>query len=383
MADTILLVDDEEGIRKVLGISLADAGYNVLTAGSGEDALSTFRECRPPVVLTDIKMPGMDGIELLKAIKRESPDTEVIMITGHGDMNLAVRSLQLDAADFVTKPIDDTLLDIALKRALDRMTMRRKIREYTEDFERMVEEKTRRLLEAERLAAIGQTVATLAHAIKNVIGGLRGGMFVLEKGMELKNEKYRFQGWEMVKGSVDKISNLALDLLDYAREREPDYIRTDPNAPLGAVYDLMLPRSVECGVALKIEPAEDLGEVSLDSEAIHCCLLNLVVNALDACLDVNCVNKEKEIVLRSRRRDGWAVEYQVEDNGCGMDDETRAKVFRTFFSTKGVNGTGLGLMIARKIITEHEGSIEVESEPGKGTLFLVRLPEGRDGRRCC
>ena len=101
MAEKILLVDDEEGIRKVLGISLSDSGYKVSTAASGEEALRIFRKMKPPIVLTDIKMPGMDGIELLQKIKEESPDTEVIMITGHGDMELAIQSLKFDAIDFL------------------------------------------------------------------------------------------------------------------------------------------------------------------------------------------------------------------------------------------------------------------------------------------
>jgi YesN/AraC family two-component response regulator len=87
MAEKILLVDDEEGIRKVLAISLSDKGYQVFTAKSGEEALHIFKEQDPPIVLTDIKMPGMDGIELLQKMKQENPDTEVIMITGHGDGN--------------------------------------------------------------------------------------------------------------------------------------------------------------------------------------------------------------------------------------------------------------------------------------------------------
>ena len=96
MDNTILLADDEEGIRKVLGISLADSGYEVLTAENGEEALKIFRDAGPSIVLTDIKMPGMDGIELLRKIKLENPDTEVIMITGHGDLDLAIKSLKYD-----------------------------------------------------------------------------------------------------------------------------------------------------------------------------------------------------------------------------------------------------------------------------------------------
>ena len=103
MDNKLLLVDDEEGIRKVLGIALSDAGYTVFTAKDGEEALDIFRKEIPPIVLTDIKMPGMDGIELLQKIKQENPDTEVIMITGHGDMDLAIKSLKYQAIDFVTK----------------------------------------------------------------------------------------------------------------------------------------------------------------------------------------------------------------------------------------------------------------------------------------
>jgi signal transduction histidine kinase len=378
MAETILLVDDEEGIRKVLGISLQDAGYEVLTAASGEEALNVFRTQKPTFVLTDIKMPGMDGIELLRRIKQESADTEVIMLTGHGDLDLAIRSLQFEAADFVTKPISDEALEIALKRAHDRMWMRRKLHEYTESLEALVYEKTQQLLHSERLAAIGQTIATLAHAIKNIIGGLSGGLFVLEKGMELGNEEYRAQGWEMLKGNVAKIKNLSLGLLNYAKDREPDFELCDPNDSVREVFLLMLPRAEEAGVKLSMELAEDLNYTLLDPEGIHSCLLNLVTNAIDACADFECVNRTLEVVIRSLSVNGWAVEYQVEDNGCGLDDETRKQVFNNFFSTKGSKGTGLGLMITRKVITEHGGTIELASEKGKGSTFSIRLPKRYD-----
>jgi len=211
MTEKILLVDDEEGIRTVLGITLADYGYTVLKAASGGEALQLFKEQTPAIVLTDIKMPGMDGIQLLRKIKEESPDTEVIMITGHGDMKLAIQSLKLNATDFITKPIHDDALEIALKRANEKIFLKTKMKEYTENLERLVDEKTKELLGAERLVAVGQTVAGLAHAIKNVVSGLKGGAFVLEKGIDLDNQKYLLQGWEMVKGNLGKIGNMTLD----------------------------------------------------------------------------------------------------------------------------------------------------------------------------
>ncbi|MFH0729618.1 MAG: response regulator [Pseudomonadota bacterium] len=174
--ETLLLVDDEPGIRKVLGISLADVGYEVMTAENGEEALEKFRRHHPAIVLTDIKMPGMDGIELLRRLKAETPDIEVIMLTGHGDMELAIKSLKLEATDFVTKPIRDDVLGIALKRASDRIAMREKLRAYTENLERLVAEKSAQLITAERQAAVGQTVEELARAFSGIAGDSNGGI---------------------------------------------------------------------------------------------------------------------------------------------------------------------------------------------------------------
>ena len=375
MTEKILLVDDEEGIRTVLGITLADYGYEVLKAGSGEEALRLFREQKPAIVLTDIKMPGMDGIQVLRKIKEERPDTEVIMITGHGAMELAIQSLKCDATDFITKPINDDALEIALKRANEKIFLKSKMKEYTENLERLVEEKTQELLGAERLVAVGQTVAGLAHAIKNVVSGLKGGAFVVEKGIEFDNQKYLSQGWEMVKGNLDKIGNMTLDLLNYSKDRTPEYQLCDLNQPVREVFDLMFQEAERRGVTLEKSLDERLPEGWLDPEGIHRCILNLVSNAIDACTDISCIHGKGHVIVKALKADGWAVEYRVIDNGCGMDIETETKIFEQFFSTKGSGGTGLGLMITKKIIDEHGGFIECESEKGKGTTFIIRLPE--------
>jgi signal transduction histidine kinase len=137
----------------------------------------------------------------------------------------------------------------------------------------------------------------------------------------------------------------------------------------------MLSRAQECGVSLRAEMDDSFGIILMDPEAVHCCLLNLVGNALDACLCGGGRGQPGEVILRSRRTESWGVEYQVEDNGCGLDEETKEKVFKAFFSTKGTKGTGLGLMIAKKIVNEHKGEIEVSSPEGGGTIFTVRLPD--------
>jgi len=173
---TLLLADDEESIRKVLAITLSDSGYNVLTAKDGREALRLFREETPSIVLTDIKMPGMTGVELLSRIKKESPETEVIMISGHGDMDLAIESLKHDATDFVTKPINDDALEIALKRARERISMREQLRAYTEDLEARVEEQSAKLVEAERIAAISRAFEGLSSVIWDMAGDMEGGI---------------------------------------------------------------------------------------------------------------------------------------------------------------------------------------------------------------
>jgi signal transduction histidine kinase len=379
MEKSILLVDDEEGIRKVLRIALSDMGYHVRTAENGVEALRLFKEERSPIVLTDIKMPEMDGIELLRRLKKESPETEVIMITGHGDMNLAIKSVKYEATDFVTKPINDEVLEIALNRALERIAMRRQLNEYTQNLEQLVRDKTRKLVEAERLAAVGQTVAGLSHAIKNITGGLKGGAFVLEKGIELDDQKYLLQGWEMIKGNVDKITNLSMDLLNYAKATDLNVRACDPNQPAQEVIDLMRPRAQELNIDLVSDFSQNLSACQLDPDLICRCLLNLVTNAIDACKDNDPCAPDKMVTVRTKKIPGWGVEYQVLDNGSGMNAALKKNIFKRFFSTKGSEGTGIGLMITKKIVDEHNGEIKVESQEGAGSKFFIKLPQKPNG----
>jgi len=176
MEKKVLIVDDEEDICEVLDITLSDEGYEVFTASSGEEALRLYKKVNPPIILTDIRMPGLDGIELLKRIKGSNPDTEVIMITGHGDMDLAIKSLKLEATDFITKPINYDILKIALKRAHERIYMRKRIKEHTENLESLVREKSEKLVEAERLIAVGQVVEGLSSVTQNIKQDLDPGI---------------------------------------------------------------------------------------------------------------------------------------------------------------------------------------------------------------
>ena len=371
---TILIVDDEKDICDVLSISLSDLNYKVFTAEDGEEALRIVKRVNPPIVLTDIRMPIMDGIELLRKIKHQTPDTEVIMITGHGEMDLAIESLKHDATDFITKPIKDEALQVALKRAQEKISIRRQLKEYTENLEELVRDKSAKLVEAERMAAIGETIAGISHAIKNISGGLEGGTFVLEKGIELDNKDYIQQGWEAVRISFDKIRDLSVDLLNYVKFKELNYRLCDPNDPAREVIDLAKSLADEQGIELKMDLEPKLNTFRFDPDGIHLCLHNLVTNAIDATKADDSMGASKEVVLKTTEAEGWGVEYQVLDNGCGMQEGVKEKIFSSFFSTKGATGTGIGLMITKKIVDDHGGVIEFDSRKGAGTKFVIRLP---------
>ncbi|MBU1612666.1 MAG: response regulator [Proteobacteria bacterium] len=372
-AESVLLVDDEAGIRTVLGITLEDKGYRVFTAASGQEALEQFEAHPPPIVLTDIKMPGMDGIALLREIKDRRPETEVIMVTGHGDLDLAVKSMQFGAADFISKPVSDDALTVALHRAEERIHLRDRIREYTEDLERLVEERTEELLAAERMAAVGRTVTDLSHTIKNIASGLEGGIYVLGKGIELDKKKYLTQGWELVRGNVGKIKNLSLDLLNYAKYAQVELVPCDPAEPALEAAEIIRPRVEQLGASFTLDLADDLDGLKprclLDHDAMVRLLLNLLDNGLDACQET----AAKELRLTACVQGGELI-YQVEDSGSGFDATARDRAFTSFFTTKGSSGTGIGLMTCRKIAEEHGGSVDLSPGTVAGSVVTVRLP---------
>ncbi len=395
-ARSLLLVDDEDGIRRMLALTLADVGWEVRTARSAEEALALYRERPAPVVITDIKMPGMDGLELLKALKVQDPECEVVLITGHGDMDLAIQGIKLDAADFVTKPIRDDALAIALSRALERRAMRQAIRQHTQHLEQLVAQKTRELLAAERLAAVGQTVAGLSHAIKNMASGLEGSLFLLRQGLDADRKAYLEQGWEMLEANVRKLKTLSLDMLRFAKPEELAPAPVDPALPARQVVALLAPKAAAEGLELTLDVQPGLPLAQLDAEALHRCLLNLVGNALDACAGAGygtakpggrvAVRVEAQTPEPGMAPDGaaggtaggaaggWCVRYRVADNGCGIPDSARGQLFTAFFSTKGAEGSGLGLMTTKKTVEAHGGSIALRDAQGTGTVFEIIIP---------
>ncbi|MBN1848305.1 MAG: response regulator [Deltaproteobacteria bacterium] len=503
--EKILLIDDEEAILRVLARSLRSDGYEVITAKSGDEGIQTFIRESPQIVLTDIKMPGMDGLEVLKRIKDIQSEAEVIIITGHGDIDSAIESLQYGASDFVNKPVRDKALAIALERARKKLDIRRQLKEYTTDLENMCQIATeevrrkskftdrlikssndgivatdeewkviifnpgaerifgysryeiirktdirdlcpteiaeifnekaaqkkpmeqlpwketlitskdgdkipvrfsgtvlyednmmvgsvgffqdlreikrleRELIHSERLAAIGQTVAGMAHGIKNILYGFKGGSYLVNLGID-KDDKLKLKdGWQMIQRNINRTSDLVLDLLSYSKEREPEYENCFPNEIAEEVCDLMKETANEHEIEILKDFGQNIGEMMLDVRTVHRSLMNLVSNAIDACIFDDNPNKDYKVIVKTGIGPDSNLFFEVTDNGSGMSDEVKSKLFTSFFSTKGDKGTGLGLLVTRKLIEEHNGTIHVASRLGGGTTFTVRLPYKKAG----
>jgi signal transduction histidine kinase/pSer/pThr/pTyr-binding forkhead associated (FHA) protein len=227
------------------------------------------------------------------------------------------------------------------------------------------------MLQAERLAAIGQTVAALSHHIKNILQGLRSGSEILKMGLGDKNEALLQQGWRIVEKNQAKIYDLVMEMLTYSKEREPAIEDTDLNRLVGEVLELAQGRAKELGAQLETRLAVHVPPVPADPEGLHRALLNIVSNALDAVEE----RKNPKVVVATMLESNaeWA-RIVVLDNGPGIPQHKLADIFKPFVSTKGSKGTGLGLAVSRKILREHGGDILVQSQLGKGTRFILRLP---------
>ena len=226
------------------------------------------------------------------------------------------------------------------------------------------------MVQAERLAAIGQTIAALSHHIKNILQGLRSGGDILNMGLAEKDEVLMQKGWRIVQKNQGKISDLVMDMLSYSKEREPAVEMTDLNALTREVLEVVEGRARERGTRLEAS-YQPLPKVQADPQGLHHALLNVVSNALDAVEDRP--DARVTVTTSPDPDDGWAC-VVVHDNGPGIPAEKVDDIFKPFVSTKGAKGTGLGLPVSRKILREHGGDILVQTQLGKGSRFLLRLP---------
>ncbi len=232
----------------------------------------------------------------------------------------------------------------------------------------------RDLLRSERLAAVGQIVAGMAHDVKNILHGFKGGSYLINTGLDNNDTDKLKTGWQMIQRNIDRTSDLVIDLLSYSKEREPEFEKCSPNEIINDICDLFAELANENNIELKKDLSPSIGEVSMDPKTISRVLSNLVSNAIDACIFDEATNKQHYVKVKSACEDNNILRIEVSDNGSGMSEEVKSQLFTCFFSTKGAKGTGLGLLVTRKLIEEHKGTLDVETELGKGTTFIVRLP---------
>lgn len=227
------------------------------------------------------------------------------------------------------------------------------------------------MVQSERLAAVGQTIATLSHHIKNILQGIHGGSYIVETGLENEDLAMTRKGWDIVRRNQNKIASLVMDMLSFSKDREPDFVETDLAGLVSDVVETVQQRAEEAGVTISRTIPADLPHVMLDPEAMSRAVLNVVTNALDAVEE-----RPEGAVTISAAVDGDArlVRITVADNGPGMSAETLAEIFNLFVSTKGARGTGLGLTVSRKILREHGGDIRAASTEGEGSTFTLEFP---------
>lgn len=231
------------------------------------------------------------------------------------------------------------------------------------------------LLKAERLAAVGQTIAMLSHHIKNILQGVRGGSYLIDMGLNDHNEDLVRKGWGIVEKNQNKIYHLVMDMLTFSKERQPLLEEVPLNDLITEVCELMQSRAEECGVQLEWNLDDNLPLTIADSEGIHRAVLNIVTNAIDAAEETE---GGTVLVQNGYDSDLDKVFIAVTDNGPGIPEDRLKTIFNLFESNKGSRGTGLGLAVSQKIIREHGGEITLESKPGEGSRFTLAWPRFED-----
>jgi signal transduction histidine kinase len=369
----ILVVDDEIGPRESLRI-LLKRDYEVLCADSVNRGLELLKEHQPETVVLDIRMPGMNGIEGLREIRRIDPYVSVIMLTGYSALETARDAIRLGANDYLRKPFEVKEMEDIIRLNVQRTRLNRK----RASAEKELQDLNRKLLDEmarkDRLASMGQASQELVHDLRNPLTVVLGYVQILAD--DLRRSKDTLAGpLNSTFEYVDVIEKSAIRCRDLIEVWQNLGRKNDRSMLPISLPDLLQDIVKACNaIAMKKSAKVDLviqGEDMLvlgDATQLGRTIQNLVGNAIDALPD-----KSGHVQVTCAREDG-IIAVRVIDNGCGMDTDTLRKAFEPYFTTKDQKGTGLGLFITKRIIEDHKGSVEMLSSPGKGTTALIRLP---------
>jgi signal transduction histidine kinase len=371
--DRILVIDDEQGLREGCRRVLSRYHFQVDLAATGREGLALFRQHHPDLVLLDVMMPDVSGIELMNTLRAEDPDLVCIIITGYATVELAVDAMKLGAYDFIAKPFSDDNLLLAVEKGLEKRRLEQEARRMQQ-----AEEEARRLSQEKAMLEELDRVKTafmrkVAHELRAPIAAIQSFLVSILAGYGSPEMQREMQ--ERAVRRADELLDLVNDLLNLSRLKDAKLELKRQEVSLQKVLDEVLslhaPDAQQKRIALNVT-REECPPVLADPGHIKQLWTNLISNA------IKYTPEGGKVRVHLRAEDGIIV-GDVEDTGIGIPAEDMPRLFEEFFRTEKAKafaqyGTGLGLSIVRQIVTECGGDISVESEVGKGTRFTFRLP---------
>ena len=379
----ILIVDDDTALLEALpqALYLRLEEVKVDTCDSAQAAIEQIGEYEYAAIVSDIKMPGMDGLALLAKIQELRPDTPTLLITGHGEHDLAVQALRGGAYDFIQKPIDRDYLVAALQRAIHTYQLRRKVKVqqlalelHARSLERMVQQRTKELVEAN--AAKDKFLSIVSHELKTPLTSLKGMTQLFRRQVERADAaQIVSMGLADMERSIRRMEVLVNDLLDSSLIETNMFVLHRKRCDLVELCRHLIDEyTAGYGPALTFEVPGEPIEVEVDADRISQVVLNLLSNARK-------YSPKGSPITITLQQAGYEATASVRDMGVGIPPETLPNIFEQFYRVPGVEvqdgphtGLGLGLYISRKIVERHGGHIDVQSVPGQGSTFSIVLP---------
>ncbi len=369
----VLVIDDEIGPRESLRM-LLKPNYQVHTANSVEAGIRLLREKKPDAVISDIRMPGTNGIDGLRLIREIDPHVAVIMLTGFGALETAQEALRLGANDYISKPFDARQMRDVVGRNVERTRLHRTSEHAAEEIRELNTRLLKELAQKERLASLGQASAEFVHDLGNPLTIVWGYVQLLGKKLEA-SEKEGVPGSTSAKelNIIEQNVRLCRELLTMwqsygsveAAAHRPVSISEIVREVVKGVESIATQNSVNLTINGCDQPCMLLGDPLQLKRAIQ----NVVVNGVQAAAE-----RDGTVVVTCAEREFY-VDVRVEDTGMGIQPAQLPKIFEPYFTTRqGKSGTGLGLYITKKVVEDHQGSIKVDSTPDVGTTFTIRLP---------
>ena len=385
----ILVVDDEESVRRSFDVIFRDE-YEVIAAPNGETALEKVRDLMPNLMFLDIRMPDMNGLQVLSEVRQIDQDVEVVVVTAVTDVATAIEAMKLGAFNYIIKPFDVDAIQRLASRALLKhrinLENRRFLESLTQENERLrtqrkrlkrqlqttsheLEEMREGLAQASKLAALGEVAASIAHEIRNPLTVISAYIQLTRQSVPPDAKALRHL--DRVDREIQRLNRVAQHLMTYSSRSNPAWTRVAVNTLVEDTLWLIRPRAQ----AQRVEVITDYDPASPavmgDPDPLTQVLLNLLVNACQAMPDGGRLEITTGVKGESNEEQ---VTIQIADTGCGIQEKDLPHIFQPFYTTKGKDGTGLGLAISSRIVRDHHGTLNVESEVGRGSVFLIALP---------